>query len=243
MPAATRLLDAPRSPVLSGSVPTPVITVRQIGVEAQPLAIIDDFAADPDALRAAAVATPFAPAAHHYPGLRAPLPDSYWRDQAPVIELALARMLGAAGPIQLIDASFSMVTRSPAALTRAQRLPHCDAHARERIAMVHYLSLDDPDGTAFFRHRSTGFESVDEERSATYDARLATELRGVRLPGYVAADTPLFERVALVGARYNRAVLYRSFLLHSGAISPDAPLSTDPAHGRLTVTAFLAVAH
>lgn len=58
---------------------------------------------------------------------------------------------------------------------------------------------------------------------------------------YIAGDTPYFERIALGQARYNRALLYPSFLLHSGAIAPDAVLSPDPALGRLTVTAFLFV--
>ena len=60
-------------------------------------------------------------------------------------------------------------------------------------------------------------------------------------PGYIAGDTALFEMTALAPARYNRALVYRSRLLHSGAIAPDAALSPDPATGRLTVTAFLSV--
>lgn len=217
----------------------PVITVRRIGAEAQPLAIVDGFAPDPDALRAAAAATPFGAAAHYYPGLRAPLPPLYWAAQQATVAAALAQALDDARAPRLLDASFSMVTRSPAALTRAQRLPHCDAHSPDRIALVHYLALGAADGTAFFRHRSTGFETIDADRRGAYQARLDAELReGGGLPGYIAGDTPLFERTAAVEARYNRAVLYRSFLLHSGAIAPDAALATDPARGRLTVTAF-----
>lgn len=216
----------------------PVITIRRIGVEEEPVVVIDDFAADPDALRAMARATAFEVAAHYYPGLRAALPPDYRHDQRAVVDAACAAAFGK-GRLAPIDASFSMVTRSPAALTLAQRLPHCDAHRGDRIALVHYLSTDRSDGTAFFRHRATGFETVDEARLPTYRARLEGELRdGGRPSGYVATDTPLFERIGLVEARYNRAVLYRSFILHSGAIAPDAVLSPDPARGRLTVTAF-----
>lgn len=57
--------------------------------------------------------------------------------------------------------------------------------------------------------------------------------------GYIAGDTALFERTAVAPSRYNRALLYRSYVLHSGAISPDASLSPDPA--RLTVTGFFAI--
>ena len=67
----------------------------------------------------------------------------------------------------------------------------------------------------------------------------AHRARGPPPAAYIAGDTPLFERFEHVEARYNRALVYRSMLLHSGAIGPDASLSADPSTGRLTVTAFL----
>ena len=218
------------------------ITVHRIGREQQPLIVIDNFAPDPDALRAAARAAEFGPALHHYPGIRAPLPADYMPTQQPVIARVLADVFDQPGPIALIDASFSMVTTDPAALSVHQRLPHCDAFAVERIALIHYLSPEG-DGTAFFRHRSTGFETVDQSRAPIYLDQLGAELRyGGEPPlAYVAGDTPLFDRTLLAEARFNRALLYRSYLLHSGAIGPDAQLSPNPAKGRLTVTAFLSV--
>ena len=220
----------------------PVISVRAIGAEQQPLVVIDDFAPDPDALRAAAIASRFGAAAHYYPGLRAPLPPGYFEAQQPVVAAALAQGFGATGSTALVDASFSMVTRDPAALTMGQRLPHCDAHAPERFALTHYLSPDRTDGTAFYRHRATGYETIDDARAPDYQQRLAAELRGAERPaGYIASDTALFERIAMADAHYNRALIYRSFLLHSGAIDVSLPLSTDPAKGRLTITAFFTV--
>lgn len=220
----------------------PGIAIRRIGREAEPLVIIDGFAPDPDALRAAAIATKFGAAAHYYPGLRAELPANYWGKQRPVVAEAIAAAFGHTDAIEVIDASFSIVTRSPAALTVKQRLPHCDAFAKRRIALLHYLSPEDGDGTAFFRHKSTGFETIDEGRAPDYVARLDEELRGGAPPaGYIAGDTALFDLIGRVEARYNRALLYRSYLLHSGAIAPGATLSPDPAKGRLTVTGFLSL--
>lgn len=221
----------------------PDIAVRHVGLEAQPLITIDDFAPDPDALRAAAIAARFGPAAHYYPGLRAPLPPDYFRDHEPIIVAALGEVFGQYGRLHLIDASFSIVTTPPAALSIKQRLPHCDAFAAERIALTHYLSPEGGDGTAFFRHRATGFETIDETRAPAYFDRVNAELRDGGAPptGYITGDTALFERTTLVEARYNRALIYRSYLLHSGAIAPDATLSPDPAAGRLTVTIFLTV--
>lgn len=221
----------------------PGITVRTIGVEAQPLVVIDGFAPDPDVLRAAAIATRFGPAGQYYPGLRAPLPDDYFANQQPIVDAVLKDVFGHGGGAHVIDASFSIVTTPPRALSIKQRLPHCDAFGEERIALVHYLSPGGGDGTAFFRHRSTGFETIDETRAPAYFDRLGAEMRdgGACPTGYMVGDTALFERTALAEARYNRALVYRSYLLHSGAIARDAALSPDPATGRLTVTAFLVV--
>jgi hypothetical protein len=221
----------------------PDITVLRIGREEQPLVVIDNFAPDPDALRIAAAGAGFEPALHHYPGIRAPLPADYMPGQQPLIAKVLADVFAQPGTIDLIDASFSMVTAAPATLSVHQRLPHCDAFAVERIALIHYLSPEGGDGTGFFRHRSTGFETVDQARAPIYLDQLGAELRyGGEPPfAYVAGDTPLFERTLLAEAQYNRALLYRSYVLHSGAISPGATLSSDPATGRLTITAFLSV--
>lgn len=221
----------------------PAITVERVGREGEPLVVVDDFAPDADALRDAAIAATFEPATHHYPGIRAPLPASYLTAQLPVIAAVVRDVFGPRGDLEVIDASFSIVTTPPAELSVQQRLPHCDAYARNRIALLHYLSPDDDDGTAFFRHRSTGFETVDQHRAAIYSGQLEAELRHAGPPpaAYVFGDTPLFEQTLLVGAKYNRALLYRSCLLHSGAIAPDAGLSPDPARGRLTITGFLSV--
>ena len=218
------------------------IVVSRIGREHQSLITIDGFAPDPDALRTAAIAAKFEPASEHYPGVQAPLPASYLRDALPLIASTLAQVFGRCRRIHVIDASFSIVTTPPAALAVQQRLPHVDAFGPERVALVHYLSLHGGDGTAFFRHRATGFETIDAERSRGYLSCLGTELGKDAPPAsYIAGDTPLFERTAIAEARYNRALLYRSYVLHSGAISPDAALSPDPQTGRLTITAFLSI--
>ncbi len=218
------------------------IATRALGREGQTLTVIDDFVPDPDALRAAAAAAQFVPGRHHYPGIRAPLPPHYLRDQLPVIAGALGEQFGRAVRVEPIDASFSIVTTPPASLTVPQRLPHVDAHGADRVALIHYLSRNGG-GTAFFRHRATGFESIDEARAPIYLGQLEAELRhgGPPPPAYVGGRDLLFERHTLAEARYNRAYLYPGFLLHSGAIASGAALSPDPAKGRLTVTAFLSV--
>jgi len=222
----------------------PTVTLHRIGNERQPVVVIDDFAPDPDALRAAAVGSAFGPASHHYPGIRADLPGAYLPAQLPVIEAALGEALDGAPRLEAIDASFSIVTMPRDALSVSQRLPHCDAHDAGRIALVHYLSPDDCDGTGFFRHRSTGFESVDARHSAIYRDQVDAELRygGAPPSDYWTGDGAVFERIFAVEASYNRAIVYPSFVLHSGLIGAQASLSPDPARGRLTVTGFFSIA-
>lgn len=222
----------------------PVMSARRIGREEQPIVVVDGFHPNPDALRAEAVASRFEAARHYYPGVRAALPADYFARVRPALSLVLREVFGAPARTHLIDASFSIVTTPPDRLTLSQRLPHVDAVEGGRIALVHYLAPAGGDGTAFFRHRSTAFESIDRARAAIYYPQLEAELRrGGEPPAtYLNGSTPLFERIAGVEARYNRAVIYRSALLHSGAIAADAVLSDDPAIGRLTVTAFLMAA-
>ncbi len=219
------------------------VRIGSIGAEAQPIAILDDFAPDPGALRGIAAGAAFEPAHNHYPGVRAALPATYLADQLPVIAAAVGDAFGRRGAVEVIDASFSIVSTPPGALTVPQRLPHVDAFGADRIALVHYLDPAGGDGTAFFRHRATGFETVTEARRELFFRHLDTELRygGPPPAAYVAGDTPLFECIRTEPASYNRALLYPSWNLHSGAISPDAVLLADPRRGPLTVTAFLSV--
>jgi hypothetical protein len=218
----------------------PEIAARRIGAEAQPIAIVDGFHPDPEGLRAFAVAAAFGPARNHYPGLRADLPPDYFQQVRPSLTAVLRAVFGHAGAPGLIDASFSIVTTPPSALTLPQRLPHVDATDPGRIALVHYLSPADAGGTAFYRHRATGLETLDARRATLYREVLRVELGDhAPQPEYIAGDTALFEQTGAVNARFNRAVIYRSAMLHSGAIPADAPLHPDPATGRLTVTAFL----
>lgn len=220
----------------------PEVTARRIGGEGQPIVVVDGFHPDPDALRAEAIGSRFEAARFHYPGVRAPLPPDYFDRVGPALATVLRDVFGSPARTDLLDASFSIVTTPPALLTVAQRVPHVDAVQPGRVALVHYLAPDGGDGTVFFRHRATGFETVDQARAPVYYPHLEAELRrgGEPAAAYIAGSTPLFERIAGVDARYNRAVIYRSALLHSGAIAADAALSADPAVGRLTVTAFLA---
>ncbi|AQR63117.1 hypothetical protein BZG35_16765 [Brevundimonas sp. LM2] len=221
----------------------PEIRARRIGREGTPIVVIDGFSQDPEALRDLARDRSFVTAADHYPGVRAVVPADYMSAHGPILAPVLKEVFGGTGSVRVLDMVYGIVSTSPTDLTLVQRLPHVDAMSPDRIALVHYLTPGRSEGTAFFRHRVTGFESIDPARGEAYLAALNAEAQEGRVPkeGYVSADTDLFECIHVVEARFNRAVVYRSNMLHSGAITADTPLSPDPVRGRLTITGFLSL--
>lgn len=217
------------------------VRVETIGREREPVAIVEDFAPDPHALRRHAATLAFAPDDLHYPGVKAALAPGYFEAARAVLAQVLREVFGRARAARVLAAGYAIVTTPPGKLTVEQRIPHIDALDPGRIAIVHYLAPGDEDGTAFYRHRATGFETLDAARGPAYFAALNAELRAHAPPAaYLDGDTPIFEQTARVAGRFNRAILYRSRLLHSGAIAPARALPADPLTGRLTIASFLA---
>jgi len=221
--------------------PSRIIDIAYIGDGRQPVIVIDDFVPDPQALAAEAAAQKFAPMGAYYPGLRAPVPTRRVAGfVAPVADL-IAETFGLSPDLGLIEAMYSLVTTPPADLRPIQRLPHFDGCEPERLALLHYLGGCEDGGTAFYRHRATGLESVGPDRFAEYDAALRRDVAQQGMPeaGYIAGDTGLFERIARFEGRFNRALIYRGQTLHCADMPPGASLSPDPRQGRLTVNTFL----
>lgn len=215
-----------------------------MGSEHEPLLQVDDVLRAPDALIDFAAAEGrfaevYGPEGG-FPGLRTDAPLSYVeavvRALDPVIRQAFALegvKLGRA------ECSLSLVTLGPGELVPSQRVPHVDTTNGLQFAFLHYLCPAVFGGTAFYRHRRTGFEALTPERLDSYlAARAEEEARGVET-GYIAGDTQHFEQIAAIEAEPNRLIVYRSRLLHSGQIPPGAPLSADPRRGRLTANTFL----
>ncbi len=214
--------------------------VARAGTEALPVVVIDTFAPVPQRLIDDAAVLAFAPMGEHYPGVRAEVPMPLLQPLLTALRPTIAAVFGPGEPT-VVDAFYSLVTTPPAALAPIQRLPHVDETSPRRLALLHFLSRDETSGTAFFRHRATGWESLDAARLPAYRAALAADLtrHGAPAAAYIAGDTPLFEQIACHAGRFNRALLYRSNALHCAAIPPEMVLSADPEAGRLTVNTFL----
>ena len=213
----------------------PSSTVELIGHGGDPVVVIDDFHPEPDRLREAATRTDFARRAPHYPGVQAPANPAHLRPVLSLLGRVLEEVFGA-NAVDLVQCAFSLVTVPDAGLTPFQRLPHIDTPDPGRIALLHYLSGEETGGTAFYRHRATALDALSAKTFPAYKA--AVEAEGEPKPGYMRGGDGRFEMIHTVEARPNRAVLYRSRLLHSGMIPEDLAFSDDPATGRLTVNTF-----
>jgi hypothetical protein len=225
--------------------PHPSMRIQKltIGRENAPLVVIDNLVADPEELVSDAVSKRYTAPHSYYPGLRAKAPLSYQMFIVGELRGLLCDYFGLEAPsLRFSMCHYSVVTTSPAQLTPLQRIPHVDSHEARGLASIHYLFKTDLGGTAFYRHRSTGFEFVDESRRATYYPALERELAGPTAPApdYIDGDTPLFERVGIQAGVFNRMLIYRRNSLHSGAPTRGLPLSPNPASGRLSINSFLA---
>ncbi|WP_369412085.1 DUF6445 family protein [Hephaestia mangrovi] len=216
------------------------LSLVEHGAEREPVVVIDNFAPAPDRLIDDAGFLSFQPIGPHYPGIRAVVAPAMLHDLMVALEPVVAEAFGCPA-FEVIDAFYSLVTTRPSALAPIQRLPHFDGVERERLALLHFLARDERSGTAFYRHRSTGFETVTAERLPAYRRSLDADIgtHGLPPPGYIDGNTPIFDRIARYEGRFNRAILYRSNTLHCAAIPEDMAFVADPRAGRLTVNTFL----
>lgn len=217
------------------------IRVDLIGNERQPVVIVENFSPHPDQLVADAETLSFETMGEYYPGVRARVLPSYFEGLAPVLGPVMREIFGHSESIAFNRALYSLVTTPPGQLTLAQRIPHIDGLEEGMIAILHYLSHDDQGGTAFYRQRATGFETVDAARHAAYLEALHAGFakHGEPPADYIRGDTPIFEQVARYDSVFNRALIYRSSLLHCADLAGDLPFAADVRRGRLTVASFL----
>jgi len=227
-----------------GTHPDITVNLQAIGRERAPLLIIDNFVSQPDWLISQAMKSQFTRNSPFYPGVRAVAPVSYQRLLLSSLRTTLVNAFTLPGSsLGLSVCHYSIVTTPPQQLHLLQRIPHFDTPDTHALAAVHYLFAGDQGGTAFYRHRNTGFEYIDEKRAPTYFQSLENENDGPDMPkpsdGYINGDSALFEQISHQPGVFNRLIVYRRNSLHSGAIPSHAQLSADPQKGRLTISSFI----
>lgn len=217
-------------------------TLIPIGTEGESVAVIDDFSTSTEHLAVVARSAVLEPGNNHYPGHRAPAPPSYLGERADVLKAVLIDAFGMTNGADLIECNFSFVTTPPEQLTPIQRLPHFDGMDPNRLALLHYLCRPEEGGTSFYRHRQTGFERITADRLSRYNAALQEESRRLRAStaAYFFGSNEAFECIRTIEARWNRMIIYRGLLLHSGDVPARTQWPTDQQTARLTINTFLA---
>lgn len=221
------------------------VRADHVGNEREPVLVVEGAMADASGLvDYAAREVRFGPVwgpSGGYPGLRAPAPLDYVASLVRALSPTVERAFGLERvKLARAECSFSLVTLPPGRLAPLQRIPHVDTTDGLQFAILHYLCDPGFGGTAFYRHRATGFETLTPERGPTYESVRARELdEDERPPAYIVGDTLHYERTAAFEAVFDRVLVYRSRAFHSGLIAPDAPLSEDPRRGRLTANIFV----
>lgn len=212
------------------------------GQERAPLIVIDNFVSDPDKLVRRAAAKAFTPQSSYYPGIRADAPLGYQQLFEKHLRPLLFEYFDLKGRgFKFTMCHYSIVTTPPDKLSFLQRIPHIDSSNRNGLASVHYLFRGNLGGTAFYRHRKTGFEYVDESRRDVYFKTLEEESKSPEAPtaGYIDGDTPLFERIGEQEGIYNRILIYRRNSLHSASLGKDFVPDPSPLTGRLSINSFI----
>jgi hypothetical protein len=137
----------------------------------------------------------------------------------------------------------AMTTTPPDRLAPMQCVPHRDLGwiPSDQIALASVLYLfEDPalGGTSFYRSRQDP-EATNRlvADSVELDMAAFTAKYGIA-QAYTSGDSPYFERLASVPARFNRMIFYNSMVFHSGDIGDPRALSDDPLIGRLTMNGF-----
>jgi len=225
----------------SGARKAPTPRLDRIGNSGAPVLVIDDFYPDPERLVAQAESLPgYSRTSKFYPGVRAQGSLDYVRTVRDLLRTLAPQMFGAPNDIVPRECNFSLVTFRPEDTVPFQRIPHFDGTDMNNIAVLHYLCEPRHGGTAFYRHRSTGYEVITAGNMKAYAQTVDDEIRahGMPPPGYVNGSTALFERIAAYEATFNRALVYRGTSLHSGSIPADFVPDSNPRTGRLTLNSF-----
>jgi uncharacterized protein DUF6445 len=213
-----------------------VVRIGRVGIDVM---LIDNVLREPESVATLGFAQPYAcDPGNLYPGWRAPMPETFsiafraWL--TPILQRTIER-----------DTSFFSVVATPSAdLLPLQRIPHFDSTDPKLFAAVIYL-CDGARfaGTAFYRHRRTGYEEITTGNVNDYRLALNADLRAHGAPPreYISGDTALFETVFANELKFNGAIVYPARALHAAQIGQPFTAPKDPADWRLTITALIHV--
>lgn len=227
------------------------IELRQLPT-GQSIAVIDDFLAAPDELRAYAAArsSEFVMPKKSYPGVLLDLDARLMTDIYRFIRFELGGRFAFLRGDARLSSVLSMTTLQPDELSNLQRLCHSDptpTGARLNFAFVLYLFKNEQlGGTGFYRWKereaiteATKLENEDPEKALAFlKERFPTFNKP---PCYICGSTEIAEQLDVVPAKYNRLIFYSGDIPHSAQILSPELLSSDANAGRLTLNCFASV--
>jgi hypothetical protein len=231
--------------------PDAEVSIRELAEDCR-VAIIDDFLADPDYVRAFAAQqrAAFALPQRSYPGLTL---DVSSKSMTNVYRFLRARMSRAFGFLRG-DIAFStmlaLTSIAPGKLSNLQRICHVDPRqylGRANFASVLYLfNNTELGGTAFYRWRDQDLVTQAAVLDLEDPAKALHFLRGQFSyfnagPAYMTESNDVAELLAVVPARFNRLLFYSGDIPHSAYIEKPDLLTDDPSSGRLTLNSFASV--
>lgn len=220
-----------------------VVQSMSVGLEQEKVLIIDDFIKNPAALVQLAASQNFTAYNTQYPGIKSPAPAEYTQQLlnsiVPIIQTHYD--LPPRYNLECANCSFSLVTLPENNLNVIQRAPHRDSSYPYQFAVLLYLCNEEHGGTAFYRHKLSGFETISPAKSALYDKMCADDIaeHGTPEARYQQDSDRRYSKIGELNTRFNRLVIYRSWLLHSARINPHKSIDANPHTGRLTLNSFV----
>lgn len=179
----------------------------------------------------------------YYPGIRAELPEQYIATVAIAMMPLIRQMYSIPSNLNMefYPSYYSLVTKQPDELSTLQSVPHIDGTQEHRYALIHYLNPSPHGGTAFYRHKPTGYERITEQQKDKFWDSFDDyhNNNGEPTANYIDSSTEHFDKIGEVPYEQNRLVLYPGNLLHSGSIIHDQDIDANPVTGRLTANIFL----
>jgi len=202
---------------------------------------MDNFSGKLELLLQHAKTQKFAARSEYYPGVQAPGDMTYLSLRRQELPHIMQDIFNINQGIDVESCLYSMVTRPPETLLMGQRLPHHDGHDENLFALLHYIQADTAAGTAFYRHRRTGFETITAKRAQAYRSGLKqdTEEFGPPPAAYFYGNDDRYEMIGEVKARPDRAILYHGRSLHSGCIPKGTTQGVTFETARITLNSFI----
>jgi hypothetical protein len=223
------------------------VRVTRIGRRGIAVTEIDGVLENPDEVAALGFAQTYAAdRGNLYPGVRAATPSPFSSEFRAWLTPILQRA-GTLARDQAVNRDtsfFSVVTTASSDLLPLQRIPHFDSTDPQLLAAVIYLCDTRFAGTAFYRHRRTGYEEITVDNVSNYQLALNRDMQihGAPAREYTNGDSALFELIHSSELRFNGAVVYPGRCLHAARIASQFNPPGSKSEWRLTLTALLSIA-